>query len=306
MINVIVSMIANNSEQELKNTLNSINTDDMSVLIVTPAGVGIPTDILNNYKNVKHVFSGNEDNHSSNFYHGIYNAHPDSNILTFVKAGDMFCGRDIFPMVEQAFDRDVRLTTIRGRVRNQYNYNLYNSPVLALQGWFFKKEFLEYYTFVKMFQHDVEFSLNLAYIAHLNKFSHMDMNIDMVQVVNPLEYIGPACIHYFNEVLPQQNFFNSHLGVCFIFDILCDCYITYIQAVNDNLPEEQMQLIWRDIQTFYEYFAKLELDDLSILLNVYNLKMQKIYTLIGVDSFTKKIPSISLVQFLDLHEKNER
>lgn len=177
--------------------------------------------------------------------------------------------------------------------------------MLNLQGWFFKKEFLEYYTFVKTFQHDVEFALNLAYIAHLNKFSHMDINMDMVLVTNPVQYIGPSCVHYFNEILPQQNFFNSHLGACFIFDILCDCYITYIQALNDRLSEEDMHFIWRDIQTFYDYFAQLDLDDLNILLSVYNLKMQKIYSTIGADSFTKKIPSVSLVEFLNLHEKEE-
>lgn len=306
MINVIVSMTSKNTEQELKNTLNSIDTNDMSVLVVSSAGVNIHSDIFPQYSNIKHIFNtGRDDEHSTNFYHGIYNANENSNILTFVKAGDIFCGRDVFPIVEQAFDNDVRLTTVRGRIRNKHNYNLYNSPVLNLQGWFFKKDFLDYYTFVKTFKHDVEFALNLTYIAHLNKFSHMDINLDMVQVMNPVEYIGPSCVHYFNEALPQQNFFNSHLGACFIFDILCDCYITYVQAANDGVSEDEMRLIMRDIQTFYDYFAKLELDDLTILLSVYNLKMQKIYSAIGADSFTKKIPSISLVEFLNLHDREE-
>jgi hypothetical protein len=182
------------------------------------------------------------------------------------------------------------------------NLRLYKNRSINLQGWFFNRGFLDYYNFLNQFENEIEMALHLSYVTDLQPMFHKELNRNCIYINNSLSNIGNSFLNYFNNILPEQVFFNPELGVKYLYDLVCDCYISYIQAINLEIPQENIQSLISDIRTFYDYFKMLELENLEELLNSFNKKMKELYNNEN-DAFLLKIPDITLIAFLENLEK---
>jgi hypothetical protein len=304
MIDVIVSVTTENNYKDLQITLNSLEKDLKSVVVMN-SNPDVIAPLVENYPTIR-LLNDKGGNHVEHFYTAIYQRQSECEALTFLKAGDIICGSDVLSTVASTLLFYPHVNVVHGGVRAKYNYDLYTNPGIAVQGWFFRKEFLEYYTFLKMFQNDIEFAMHLAYISHTKPHQLIELDLDVVQINNPIKNVGQACKHYFNDVLPSQHFFDGPLGLAFICDIICDCYVSYVQVLNDNREDEDVQYVVADIQEFYDYFSRLDLtDDLTILLQAYNGKMQRLYGTQKANSFTRAIPTLTFIDFLNQNGKQK-
>ena len=312
MTTAIISVTNNNNLEELKETLYSIGGSLINIVVIASGKIAneLNSDIIKSLcpilKNVSYLNNGSfEDFHMNNFYDAIHAAGGQANgneIITFLKCGDRIVGPHIFIEVEKEFSRDEHLLTIHAKNVTDKGLNIYNLDYVNLQGWFYKRSFLDYYTFLKTFKNDIEFTLHLSYITNLQPQFHLEINDNFIYINSLISNIGEACQHYFNIVLPEQTFFDVELGLKYLYELICECYITYIQVINAQLPDERFVQIAEDLKSFYNYFRLLELDNLEDLLKVYNNKMKQMYNK-DRDLFLEKIPDLTFTEFLENFEK---
>ena len=312
MINVIVSMTTNEDLPKLKTTLSSFTGDSLSISVINSdpqADLLTIQDIINLCPTARidaYYMNSTLDRelHMNNFYEAMYSITDMNGIITFLRAGDRFLAPHLIPEIEVQFNTSEGILAVRGETTASGNFEIYKNPHMNLQGWFFSKGFLDYYTFLKVFKNEVEFALHLSYIAELQPKFIKYLHEPVVFITSESRDIGATCRHYFNNILPEQTFFDPALGVRFIYDIVCDYYISYIQATNQEVPLDVMQSLLRDISDFYTFFEALELEDLDELLKTYNNKMKEIYNR-KKDAFLIKIPNITFIQFLENFNNKE-
>jgi hypothetical protein len=310
-MNVIISVVNNNSIDDLKNTLYSLGGDQVNITIIASGSIANQLSVESIHQmcpvaNVsRYINNGTyEDFHMNNFYDAIHDFQGEGDIVTFLKCGDRFIGQHLIIDIEKTFSDNPELLTMHYNIVSNDNLNIYTSKEINLQGWFFRRGFLDYYVFLKTFKNEVEFTLHLSYIADLQPQYNKFVNSPMVYTKHSINDIGEACKHYFNEILPQQNYFDVELGLKYLYGIICDCYISYIQGINGEMSDEDMQSLIFDIGTFYNYFKLLELDNIELLLKTFNNKMKEIYQKQD-DLFLMKIPDITFTEFLENFEDKE-
>lgn len=303
MIDVIISATNETTTQDVIDTLNSLSSEDICAVLVVSEGKSedfLKKEVIDEFpKKTKIILTKEASNsHMNNFFRGLQKNENENEIVTFLKAGDLFTGIYLYPVIKKEFGDHPELLTLHGDVENMNNLNLYSNKKINLQGWFFKREFLNYYSFFNNFSSEIEFALNFSYITDLQPIFHKELNKSIVYVKNSFDNIDNAFYNYFNNILPRQPFFKAELGLEYLYDLICDCYISYVQAVNLELPQETIKNLLEDINYFYNYFNALELSNLELLLEIYNKKMKDIYNSKG-NPFLIKIPDITLITFLN-------
>lgn len=312
MINVIVSMTSNEDLGKLKITLTSLAGDALSISVINsdPNATQLtlndivdlcPTARVDAYY-INHTID--TELHMNNFYEAMYASKDVDGIMTFLRAGDRFLSPHLIPDIEMMFNTSEGVLAVKGDTTYSGGLEIYRNHYMNLQGWFFSKGFLDYYTFLKVFRNEVEFALHLSYIAELQPQFVRYLYEPVVFITSQNFDIGFACKHYFNEMLPYQPFFDATLGIRFIYNIACDFYISYIQATNQEVPTDVMNILLNDLVEFYVFFEALELRDLEELLKIYNNKMQDIYNR-KKDAFLIKIPNVTFIQFLENFKNKE-
>lgn len=311
MTDVIV-VTTNNDIELLKETLRSLNASEFNILIAHSAheiDELNPADLKLMCPKASHLESIFIATHTQDYmfqlYEAMYNNGMDGRLITFLKSGDIFQGTYFINEIESAFMSDPSLLAVTTNTVTKKDIALYSNRKLNLQGWFFKKDFLDYYTFLREFKNEVCFSLHLSYISDLQPQFVKYINKTSVYITQPISNIGEACRHYFNGILPAKDFFNPLLGTQYLYDIAVDCYISYVQATNLEIEEPEMTVLLSDIKTFYDYFKALELDNIHLLLDIYNQKIQKIYTNYVDNIFCIKIPNVTFIQFLEGMDNRE-
>ena len=310
MINIVISVLDENISN-LKRTLNSIGDTESVIVGVVPDSLHniYPPDevrkFCSNEQQIVYIRSGNGKNstHMKNFYEGLHSNFTKEDIITFVKSGDYFCGSPHLSRIETIFKMCPNVMVICGRTQTSAGVSLYSNDKLNLQGKFFKRQFIDYYTFMEDFVNEIEFALNLHYISEVknNIIEYIDEVV--VYINNTLANVGEACQHYFDTILPYQDFFNNALTIRYIYNLMTECYFSYIEAVNLDMSPEGMEILLQDIHTFYLYFRQLELTDVEELIQVYNQGILTRYGMIH-HPFTRNIPSLHLIQFLEMLEEN--
>ena len=311
MIDAIISVVGDSTVQELIDTLNSLSSEDIYVTVVISdqnKNDFISKEISNRFpKNLKIILTReNSNSHMSNFFKGFQKNDNENEIITFLKAGDLFTGIYLYPIIKKEFCDHPEILTMHGNIENMNDLNLYSNKRMNIQGWFFKRDFLNYYSFFNEFKTEIEFALNFSYITELQPHFHKELNKSVVYVKNAYKDnpIDKAFYNYFNNILPRLPFFKPELGLEFLYDLICDCYISYVQAINLEVPKHVLKELIRDITFFYNYFTALELSNLEILLNIYNKKMKDIYNSEG-NPYLIKIPDITFIDFLNNFEIKE-
>lgn len=304
MIDIIISATKNTRLQDIKNTLSSLINEDIHVILVTSGAVAdevAKEEIRKTFPeklNITYIKNGNDLNSHVNNFLLAFQRIAGNEIITFLKAGDLFSGIYLCPIIEKEFEENPKLLTLHGKVDSMNNLNLYTNKYLNVQGWFFRRGFLDYYTFLNRFTTEIEFALNFSYITDLQPQFHKELNRSTVYINTVLSDIGSSLYNYFNKILPEQQYFNTELGVKYLYNLVCDCYISYIQAINLEIPKDDIDSLIIDIDSFYKYFNALELTNLELLLKIYNNKMKEIY-LSEDNSFLIKIPDVTLIDFLN-------
>ena len=308
MINIVVSVETAQTD-DLKRTLSSIGDTKSQIIVIISnkvADVYDPEEIrkYTSFNQDIICIQSAGDNHMKNFYAGLHSEMSQGDIITFLKAGDFFSAAPFLNSIEQIFEMDSRVMIVSGRTQSALNISLYHNDKITLQGKFFKRQFIDYYTFLEDFTNEIEFALNLHYISETQKSILQYIDATIVYTNSPLSDIGLACHHYFDEIVPYQDFFNNNLTVKYIYHLMTECYFSYIEAVNLQVPEETLDKLMRDIYTFYNYFRQLELvDDKEELVLIYNQGILNRYGM-SYHPFTRDIPCIHLLQFLDILEEN--
>lgn len=307
MIDIIISMIDEDIKQ-LKYTLNSINYTNESIIVVVPTQVYLEYDLEKEFQSLsqKIIFLKNnniQNNHMSNFYQGLHSTFVTKEIITFLKAGDYFLGAPYLTQIENVFNLNPNLLVLCGQIQSKNNISLYCNNMINLQGKFFKRQFIDYYTFLENFTNDIEFSLNLHYISETKSNILTYIDVPMVYINTPLSNIGEACHDYFDNIVPYQDFFDNTLTIQYIYKLITECYFSYVEAINSNIEETELNILLEDIYTYYIYFRQLELTDTDELIKIYNQGILIRYG-IAQHPFTKNIPDIHLIQFLEQLEEN--
>lgn len=308
MINIVISVETDKIE-ELKRTLDSIGDAKAQIIVVISnnvSGIYNPEDIrkYSCFEQDIYCVQSTGSGHMKNFYTGLHSNMAQGDIITFLKAGDYFSAAPFLNRIEKLFEVDPRVMIACGRTQSSLSISLYHNEKITLQGKFFKRQFIDYYTFLEDFTNEIEFALNLHYISETQKSILQYLDEVMVFTNSPLSDIGAACHHYFDEVVPSQNFFNNDLTVKYIFHLMTECYFSYIEAVNLQVSDEVMDRLMKDIYTFYNYFRQLELtEDADELVLIYNQGILSRYGF-SYHPFTRSIPCLHLIQFLDILEEN--
>lgn len=320
MIDIIISAKSDATLPAVEYTLYSIAPYDAgSVIIVVDDSLRdvITADTINktlplNIIIVYHENRISEESHIANFFQGLQiqgnNINP---YVLFLKAGDTLCGQQVlFDVIyhyllqpyDEEEDRNDNNLIIIGNVLNNSNFSLYSENALLLQGIVFNRNFLEYYFFDQEFNDDIEFALLTYFVLAQENCPytvfHYDHDFVSLNDHNKLRNIGLGCRHFFEEFFPDQPFFNAEKGISLIYQIIVKSYITYIEAINYDIPIEEMQNIIADILSFYSFFKGLELNSLELLLDKYNALMKEVYTSPN-NAFIKTIPSLTFIEFLD-------
>lgn len=308
MINIVIS-VADDNVNNLKRTLNSIGDAKGTIIVVVPNALAniYPAEEVKKYcsctQDVCYV-RAKDGGHISNFYEGLHSSLATGDIITFLKSGDYFLAAPHLDRIEKLLQESFNTMVVCGRTQSKLGVSLYHNAKITLQGKFFKRQFIDYYTFLEDFTNEIEFALNLHYISEVQNKNDMLLYIDEVVVYtdSPLSDIGMACQHYFDLVLPSQDFFNNTLAVKFIYHLMTECYFSYIEAINLELDDDTMDKLMRDIYTFFAYFRQLELTDMEEFVLIYNQGILTRYGLLQ-HPFIKRIPCVHLIQFLDMLEE---
>jgi hypothetical protein len=308
MVDIIVSVI-NDDVDGLKRTLNSIADAQGTILVMVPCDFKdiYPSEEIENYcscsQNIVYC-NTNRANHMGNFYEGLHSNKTLGDIVTFLKSGDYFLAAPHLGRIERLLQESRNTMVVCGQTQSSLGVSLYHDAKITLQGKFFKRQFIDYYTFLEDFENEIEFALNLHYISEVQNRDNMlvYLNETVVYTNSTLADIGVACQHYFDLILPVQDFFNNDLAVRYIYHLITECYFSYVEAINLELDDNTMDGIMRDIYTFFAYFRQLELTDMEELIAIYNQGILTRYGLIQ-HPFVKRIPCIHFIQFLELLEE---
>lgn len=308
MIDIIIS-VTDDNVNNLKRTLNSIGDAKGTAIVVVPSSLSkiYPPEEVENYcsciQNFKYI-EARGNNHIGNFYEGLHSSFATGDIITFLKSGDYFLAAPHLERIEKLLEESFNTMVVCGQTQSKLGVSLYHNSKITLQGKFFKRQFIDYYTFLEDFTNEIEFALNLHYISEVQNKNDMLIYLDEVTVYtdSPLSDIGTACQHYFDIILPSQDFFNNTLAVKYIYHLMVECYFSYIEAINLELEENVMNTLMKDIYTFFSYFRQLELTDMEELVLIYNQGILTRYGLLQ-HPFVKRIPCIHFIQFLDMLEE---
>ena len=308
MIDIIIS-ITDNNVNNLKRTLNSIGDAKGTIIaVVSDAYINDynPDEVEQYCSSSQTIYfmQGKTNSHIGNFYDGLHSRFASGDIITFLKSGDYFLAAPHLDRIDRLMQESYNTMVVCGQTQSKLGVSLYHDVKITLQGKFFKRQFIDYYTFLEDFTNEIEFALNLHYISEVQNKNDMLIYIDEIAVYtdSALSDIGTACQHYFDQILPSQDFFNNTLAVRYIYHLMCECYFSYIEAINLGLDEETINKLMKDIYTFFAYFRQLELTDMEELVLIYNQGILTRYGLLQ-HPFVKAIPCIHLIQFLDMLEE---
>jgi hypothetical protein len=112
MIDVIISINDNNTIEDLIDTLFSLRTEEMKVIVIASGKISneiVKEEIKKLYPIEDIIFMRNKDNdksHIKNFFIGSNDLNTSNNIVTFLKAGDLFTGIYLVPIIEEIFKND--------------------------------------------------------------------------------------------------------------------------------------------------------------------------------------------------------
>lgn len=308
MIDIIVS-VGDNNALNLQRTLNTIGDINANVIVVVPEELRehyMPEDVralCPLIQNMSYIRSGDKIQHMKQFYDGLHSEFATGDIITFLKSGDYFLGAPHIERIQNIFDTSPNVMVLCGRVQTKTGISLYCNDKINLQGKFFKRQFIDYYTFFEEFVNELEFSLNLHYISEVQKNIIEYIDEVIVFVTSPLSDIGAACQHYFDQVVPYQDFFDNTLTIKYIYSIMAECYFSYIEAINLEVDAAVLETLLNDIYRFYLYFRQLELTDTEVLVEIYNQGILARYGVVR-HPFVKNIPTLHLIQFLEMLEAN--